>query len=227
MPISNKEGEELMISECGGLTIRPGSYKTGTYMITYTGKEFYPLHPDPEDINIKDIGHALSNVCRFTGHVSQFYSVAQHCVLVSQICEPENALCGLLHDASEAYLSDIARPVKYTKQMEGYREIEAVLEKAICEKFGTPYPMTKDVKYADDMCLLAEGFQLFKPIPNWVLERLKAAGLEKPLITIDACWNPMYAKLQFMNRFMELNGVTVKQTTEKEIEGMNGTTEEN
>jgi hypothetical protein len=231
MPISNKEGEALMTSECGGLTIRPGSYKTGTYMLTYTGKEFYPLHPDPEYINIKDIAHALSNVCRFTGHVSQFYSVAQHCVLVSQICEPENALCGLLHDASEAYLSDVARPVKYTELMEGYREIEAVLEQAICEKFGTPYPMPKDVKYADDMCLLAEGYQLFKPSPAWVLERLKAAGLEKPLITLDGCWPPFVAKARFMKRFLELSGTKIKPITIAEldtmIEDVNGKTEEN
>ena len=90
-------------------------------MVTYTGKEFYPLDPNPADIDIKDIAHALSNCCRFAGHIKSFYSVAQHSVIVSELCEPENALAGLLHDASEAYLSDIARPVKYTEQMEGYR----------------------------------------------------------------------------------------------------------
>ena len=218
--IKQLKGQKLMNRECGGLTVRPGSYKTGTYMLTYTNKQFYPLHPDPNDIDIKDIAHALSNVCRFTGHVSQFYSVAQHCVLVSQICNPENALAGLLHDASEAYLSDVARPVKYTQLMEGYRKIEDLLEEAISVKFNTPYPMTKDIKYADDMCLLAEGYQLFKPAPEWVLERLKAAGLEKPIITLDSCWPPMVAKAKFMKRFMELNGVQCKPATEKEIETM-------
>ena len=168
--IEKLEGQALYERENGK---ERGNSQRGTYMLTYTQKEFYPLEPKIEDIEIKDIAHALGNICRFTGHVNQFYSVAQHSVIVSHLCQPENALAGLLHDASEAYLSDIARPVKYTEKMEGYREIEALLEKTINEKFGIPYPMSADVKYADDMALLAEGYQLFKPIPNWVIARSK------------------------------------------------------
>ena len=97
---------------------RGGDYKKGSIFLHIATGHIFPLDPDPSDIDIQDIAHALSNNCRWTGHVKSFYSVGQHSVLVSQIVEPENALAGLLHDASEAYLSDIARPVKYSEPME-------------------------------------------------------------------------------------------------------------
>src|SRR6266496_3875421 len=81
-------------------------------IILASGKWFNVFNPKPEDVDIRDIAHALSNQCRFTGHTKEFYSVAQHSVLVSTFCAPEDAAWGLLHDASEAYLSDIASPVK-------------------------------------------------------------------------------------------------------------------
>ena len=83
-----------------------------SYIRTFTGIKFAPLSPRLEDIDIRDIAHALSNLCRFTGHTPVFYSVAEHSVLVSKLVEPEYALGALLHDASEAYLNDIAGPIK-------------------------------------------------------------------------------------------------------------------
>lgn len=88
-----------------------------SYITTVTGKHFYPLNPDPRDIDIEDIAHALSLICRANGHFCRFYSVAQHCIA----CAGEAAARGhslevilgcLLHDASEAYLCDVTRPVK-------------------------------------------------------------------------------------------------------------------
>ena len=213
--IETFKGKALQADECAGI-VDENSYKIGTYMLTFTGKKFYPLVPNPDLIDIKDIAHALSNICRFTGHVSNFYSVAQHSVLVSKLCQPENALQGLLHDASEAYLSDISRPVKYTEKMEGYRKIEANLEKIIFLKYNLPYPMPKDVKWADDMLLLAEAYQLFRPVPDWVTIRLINAGLEKPLLTLDGAWPPAVAKARFMGRFLELNGVDISAETKKD-----------
>src|SRR4051794_32940266 len=81
-------------------------------IITSTGKWFDVFNPNPADVDIEDIVHALSMQCRFTGHTKEFYSVAQHSVLVSLTCPSVDALYGLVHDGSEAYLSDIARPVK-------------------------------------------------------------------------------------------------------------------
>src|SRR5579885_2784587 len=89
----------------------------GDWIQTYCGVAFYPLDPRPEEILIEDIAHALSMLCRFTGHVKRFYSVAQHCVYVSHRCDPKDALWGLLHDAAEAYLNDISRPVKSLREL--------------------------------------------------------------------------------------------------------------
>ena len=126
------------------------------YITTYSGIQFYPLNPRVEDINIVDVAHHLSNICRFTGACREFYSVAQHSIYVSQMCDPEHALRGLLHDATEAYLSDIAGPVKHADGFSFYREAEKVLDMAICTKFGLPHEMHESVKTADKRVFATE-----------------------------------------------------------------------
>ena len=105
---------------------------------TYTGVMFNPLNPDPKLIDIVDIAHALSMLCRANGHFTSFYSVGQHCIN----CAREAAARGysrrvqlacLLHDASEAYLADVTRPVK--KELPRYLEIEEPLQEVIWEKY--------------------------------------------------------------------------------------------
>src|SRR5690242_11754504 len=86
--------------------------RRGDWMQTYTGRRFWPLDPRVDDIDIGDIAHHLSLVCRFAGACREFYSVAQHCVGVSYVCDPKDALWGLLHDAAEAYVGDMVRPLK-------------------------------------------------------------------------------------------------------------------
>ena len=112
------------------------------YITTYTGIHFYPTEPDPEGICIEDIAHALSLLCRGNGHVSTFWSVAQHCI----ICAREAAarewparlvLACLLHDAGECYLSDVPRPFK--AELAGYREHEGGLLDMIYTRYlGSP-----------------------------------------------------------------------------------------
>jgi 5'-deoxynucleotidase YfbR-like HD superfamily hydrolase len=84
-----------------------------SWIQTYQGGCFEPFNPHPDQIHIRDIAHALALTCRFTGHCLDFYSVAQHSVMVSQIVSHKHALAGLLHDASEAYLTDVASPIKH------------------------------------------------------------------------------------------------------------------
>ncbi|MBQ2358526.1 MAG: hypothetical protein II395_07260, partial [Ruminococcus sp.] len=109
-----------------------------SYITTVTGKHFYPLNPDQQNIDIEDIAHALSLICRANGHFRHFYSVAQH----SLACAEEAAARGhslavvhgcLLHDASEAYLCDVTRPVK--KHIPAYLQAEEKLQAVIWKRF--------------------------------------------------------------------------------------------
>lgn len=123
---------------------------------TASGILFWPFDPRPEDIYLEDIAHHLSHLCRFTGASRRFYSVAQHSWLVSVLCAPEDALYGLLHDASEAYLNDIARPVKRRIELAGYRDAEHRLQAVIYRRFGLSAHVPASVKKADELALHAE-----------------------------------------------------------------------
>ena len=94
------------------------------YFLTYTGKHVHSLSPHPEEIDIDDVAHSLSQMCRFLGHTDGFYSVGQHSVLVSELVPAQDALWGLLHDASEAYLCDLPAPIKRDPEMGIYRIAE-------------------------------------------------------------------------------------------------------
>ncbi len=141
--------------------------RTGDWIQTYSGLKMYPLDPRPEEINLVDIAHALSNICRYTGHCGEFYSVAQHSVYVSVYASQENALWGLLHDASEAYLCDIARPIKRSVFLKGYRECEDVLMQCIAEKFGLPWPIPEEILLLDNRFMMAEVRDLGLLSKDW------------------------------------------------------------
>ena len=104
------------------------------------------VDPKPEMVHIEDIANALSNICRFTGHVKKFYSVALHSVRVSYLVPPEDALQALLHDATEAYMSDINSPLKHTDALAGYRLLEQRMWEVIAEKYGIPAELSYNVK---------------------------------------------------------------------------------
>lgn len=165
---------------------------------TYSGKRFNPTNPYVDAIVIQDIAHALSNICRFTGHCSDFYSVAQHSVLVSYICNQENALYGLLHDGSEAYCQDIASPIKKTAEFSAYRNMEERLQIAVCKRFGLPAKEPIDVKKADLLLLATEARDLMAPLrPDW-------ESNVKPLPFKIIPLSPVEAKKLFLERFQEL-----------------------
>ncbi len=110
----------------------------GNYITTYTGRHFYPAAPDPENICIEDIAHALPLICRGNGHVKTYWSVGQHCIACAREAlgrglSDRVALACLLHDASECYMSDIPRP--YKKELPEYREMEKKLLDLIYGKF--------------------------------------------------------------------------------------------
>jgi hypothetical protein len=127
---------------------------------TFSGLRFWPLAPDPAKILIADIAHALAHQCRFGGHASRFYSVAEHSVHVSRLCPAQDALWGLLHDASEAYLVDLPRPLKLLPEFAAYLEAEHRLQRAVAERFGLPPDQPASVTEADDTMLWIETHSL-------------------------------------------------------------------
>lgn len=167
---------------------------------TYSGRRFNPTNPHVDAIVIQDIAHSLSMQCRFSGHCKKFYSVAQHSVLVSHICNHEDALWGLLHDASEAYLIDIPRPLKRSGKFEAYRDLEVIVTRAICKRFGLPEAEPYSVKRADTILLSTEARDLMYPLrADWVQPT-------EPLPFKIESWSPQEAKNQFMKRFFSLIG---------------------
>jgi hypothetical protein len=107
-------------------------WRKGDFTALVGGGQFWPLDPRAEEIHLDDIAHALSMQCRWGGHVRTFFSVAQHCVLVSLHCK-RWPLKGLLHDAAEAYLVDVPTPIK--KHLFGYSDIERGILGTIGERF--------------------------------------------------------------------------------------------
>lgn len=112
------------------------------YITTYSGVRFFPLEPKAEDLRIEDIAHALSMMTRANGHLREFYSVGQHVIACTREAMARGysrrvALGCLLHDASEAYMSDITRPLK--QYLERYLSAEAVLQGMVYERYlGSP-----------------------------------------------------------------------------------------
>lgn len=133
---------------------------------TFTGLELNPLELRPEDIRIEDIAHALALCNRFAGHTRRPISVAQHSVYVARLAAPfgkDQALQGLLHDASEAYLGDVTKWLKQTPIMAAYRHAEHYLQNCIFRRFGSVVDIYPSVEEADRIMVRYEGFRGFGP----------------------------------------------------------------
>lgn len=153
------------------------------HITTWSGREFNFLSPEPTDILIEDIAHALSLQCRFNGHCTKFYSVAEHsvevCKMVESMGEPvEVVMTALLHDAAEAYIGDIVSPVK--KYLHDYVALERILEQAIANKFSLEFPFPEAVHRADKEVLKIE-FATLQPFcePSESRERLSPDEAEE------------------------------------------------
>lgn len=172
------------------------------WMQTFTGRAFYPLNPRVEDIDPRDIAHALSLTCRYGGHVDRFYSVAEHCELMSRAVSPENALWALLHDATEAYVGDVIRPLK--RSMPEYRATEDQLMLVMCERFGLKPGMPEEVALADSRILLDERAALLGPSPRRWSDFLE--GLDPLGVRVEG-WEPLDAERIYLARLAELTTV--------------------
>lgn len=152
---------------------------------TFTGKKFYPLNPRSEDIDIIDIAHGLSMQCRFGGHCRVFYSVAQHSVLVSKLLPKDLALRGLMHDAAEAYVSDIVRPIKIHLPL--FKEMEDKVHRAIAEKFNYDPEITQEILDADNKVLVTERRDLMcQTSEDWCLDHEPCSEIIIPVSSVHA-----------------------------------------
>lgn len=170
-----------------------------TWIATYTGKVFHPLCDGDTPLDIRDIAHALSNLCRFGGHTKLFYSVAEHSVLVSRLCPPEDKLWGLLHDATEAYLVDVPAPVK--NMLPAYVAAENLLAQRVADNWGLSWPMPQSVLHADRVALAVEMRYAMVPCSRPLGEGLPdLPNLEFPqFLPCDV------AESLFLNRFAMLH----------------------
>lgn len=171
---------------------------------TFTGIKFWLTNPRIEDICIEDISHALSMICRYSGHSKFFYSVAQHSVIASTLCEDDIRLAVLLHDASEAYLGDVTKPLKCCFGGK-YSYMEDKIQSAINYKYGLclyPSDILK-IKMADLQMLKLEATSVLmnEPIEDWHIDLPD----QHKYINISVSWDPEYAKKCFMKRFFELS----------------------
>ena len=167
-----------------------------SWISTASGGRFY--FDTEQVVKIEDIACALGNLCRFTGQVDEFYSIAEHSVHVSHLVPPEHQLCALLHDATEAFCNDLARPFKRT--LPDYMAAEdRIWRKAVAPTFGLPATLPQCVKDADMAMLKLEVELLYPPHV--------ARDLNLPGEAASAhlhLWTPKRARFFFMQRYKEL-----------------------
>lgn len=169
-----------------------------SWMQTYKGGRFDFFAMSRSPLDIEDIAHSLSLVCRFGGHCKEFYSVAQHSVYVSQLCHHDHKLAGLLHDATEAYIGDMVTPLK--RLVPEFKEYEKSLYWTLAKQFGLPKELPQDVRDADLVMLAAEARDLMGANPSaWGLKDAPASIRIEP-------WPPKLAEKYFLEAFHTLDG---------------------
>lgn len=173
----------------------------GPWMQTWLGGRFYPLDPRPEDIDPRDIARGLAFQNRYHGQTSYPLTIAQHSCVAADHAEDkledvELARVMLLHDATEAYLGDMNRPLKSI--MPQYRELEANLWRAIAARFSLPREMPEAVKRIDDEMLAIEKANLAPNAEPW-------PGIEQVAARHTfVVWPPQHALMEFNARFHRL-----------------------
>lgn len=175
----------------------------GGWQQTFTGKQFFPLDPRVEEICIEDIAHGLSHgAYRFAGQCDDPYTVAQHSCMVSDWMTPWFRLEGLMHDAAEAYIGDLSRPLKHSPLMAGFREIEKRVQDVINEAFELNYSALTAayVKGFDNSAVVTEKLHLF----SRQLPQVTTGGFEPFPVAYITVWGAKQAEEEFLERFYKL-----------------------
>lgn len=174
--------------------------QTPSCITTVSGKFFDILKPEEYEFDIEEIATALSNLCRYTGHVNRFYSVAEHSVLVSRIVPNNLRLAALLHDASEAYLGDVSSPLK--KLLPEYKAIERNVQAAIAKRFGLGDDLERpEVHEADKRMYWQERQSI---ADNGIRDRLWHQDLRATRKVEAMGMNSLMARRMFIKRYKEI-----------------------
>lgn len=173
--------------------------KNDAWIETYTGIKFNVFDPKSELVNILDIAHALSMCVRFNGHLPYFYSVAEHSWHMSNLVEDKYALAALLHDASEAYFSDIPRPIKY--MFPQVREVDDKVSDCILSKYGVT-GIDSSIHTLDRSMCLTEAKHCGMNTEDWP-EGHEQYGVAKVKLRF---WSWKTARTMYLNRFDYLTG---------------------
>ena len=177
----------------------------GPWMLLASGSKFYPSCPRSDDVHLRDISHALSNICRFGGHTEHFYSVAQHAVLVSGICEqlaPDDPWLwyyGLHHDDAEAYTGDVITQIKYA--VPAIRSYHKPIERAVARAMQCPEHLPPVIKEADLIALSTENRDLLQGKGLYMPPGLT---LPEPLPDHIGALNPTVAGMDYISRHYQL-----------------------
>jgi len=169
-----------------------------SYISTYLGHRFFPLEPRIDQIHIEDIAHGLAYTCRFNGQTTHFYSVAQHSLMVCDLVSEEHKLAALLHDAAEAYLGDMVKPLK--RLLPEFAAIEHRVSAIIAETFDIPESDHSLIKQADLIALATEKRDLMPNSTEPWLELTGYAPLPSAIIPLP----PQVAKQAFLAAFIQL-----------------------
>lgn len=167
-----------------------------------SGAQFNYNRPEESEVTLDDLASALSNICRFSGHLPCFYSVAQHLVNTSRIVPVEFAFDALMHDTAEAFTNDLPTPLKWALPI--FKELEVKIESAMAKRFGFNYPYPPDIKKADTEMLILEKLHVKQDNSVWPhYEGIETDHL-LPLVDLKP-WQPIRAKREFLERFHELS----------------------
>lgn len=166
-----------------------------------SGSMFDYNNPEDSEVEIEDIATALANVCRFSGHLHYFYSVAQHAVNTSYIVSPDLAFDALMHDTAEAFTNDLPTPLKIALPV--FKDLEVKIESAMSKRFGFNYPLSPEIKLADLQMLKMEKEKIKRDKSEWtILEGVETSHLvdkvELRMLT------PPQARRWFLSRYYEL-----------------------
>lgn len=165
-------------------------------MTTATGRDVNPLALTPGDIEIESISHALAHTNRYGGHTAWAYSVAQHSFLLSQVVPHRLAKAALMHDAHEAYIGDVSRPVK--QHVPAFRKLEDSLSNVIAMRFGIDLDDLDEIKWYDVAISIDEMSVLMPKVDPQLYVNHHA--LNVPI----KVWGAGKAKVMFLARFREL-----------------------